>query len=298
MAVNSVFSGFTANQIKNNALFNKAKDNIKSKADNAKTDKTEKNNSVFSIHKKETLKTEGLSEKAQAYLAKLTEKYGDINFIITQGDVDGSEKSGAGAGSGKSYNCFISAELLEKMAADESVAQKYEGIIDDAVKQVDDLKQQTEAKGLGHLVASYGIRINEDGTTTFMAMLKEGARDLSGKMVDEKHRGLNSNSKEGILQYLEKWEYQRINNPGMFDSLDKAAEIGKEAAEKNAAAKKAAKSAAKNSDVLEKDITVNTAFKSVKGRKDGFDTSSMLPKSNSVHNNNGRSFSGTGEFRA
>ena len=55
-----------------------------------------------------------LSAKAQSYLEKLREKYGDYDFIVSN-DMDTSKT----VGSTKEYSVMFSTEELEKMAEDD-----------------------------------------------------------------------------------------------------------------------------------------------------------------------------------
>jgi hypothetical protein len=172
----------------------------------------------MTVQKTEPQKADGLSEKAQAYLDTLKEKFGNVNFVV----VKDADAAGKHPGGGKELTCIISMDLLERMAADEEVAAKYEGIITNAIKDVDELKAQVEARGLGHLVKGFSIRVFDDGTTVFQAMLKEGTRDLHGKKVDENHKGAWHNSKEEVLGYLEKLKHQQTKHPhgkGAFQPL-------------------------------------------------------------------------------
>jgi hypothetical protein len=122
--------------------------------------------------------TRELSEKAQEYLKKLQEKFGDVNFVIVQGDVTGNEKAGS---STSKYNCFISVDLLEKMAHDEDYAAKYEGMITQAIDGLDDLKEQIKSAGLFEHVEGLSFSINSSGETNFFIMLKDSVKDLHVK---------------------------------------------------------------------------------------------------------------------
>lgn len=215
----------TKTQIKNNMLFDGMKAKDKEKAE--KAEKPEKPQNTHNTHN--TDKTDGinvqsnakttleLSERALKYLETLKEKFGDASFVIVQ-DI---HNPGAAPPSSKSYNVFMSAELLEKMAADEDVAAKYEGIIRNAIDEADDLTAQIKEKGLSHLISKINITISGDGKISFTAMLKESLRDLHGKKVDDKHKGVTG-TKEQLLEYLHEWEKQRKDNPGIWDDLDKA----------------------------------------------------------------------------
>jgi hypothetical protein len=125
-----------------------------------------------------------------------------MNFIVTHGE---SHESKAGGCPSKSFNCFIDADLLERMAACETTAAKYEGVIEEARTQVDDLKAQAESKGLGHLVSAFGIKLNADGTWSFSAILKDSIWDKIGEKSDSPRRnGILADSKEGLLAELQR----------------------------------------------------------------------------------------------
>jgi hypothetical protein len=223
MQVNNSYKNMTKTQIKNNMLFDGIKAKEKEKAEKSgkpeKPEPAKKTDSTDGINVQQNAKTTlELSERALAYLETLKEKFGDANFVIVQ-DI---ENPGNAPASNKSYNVFMSAELLEKMAADENVAKKYEGIIQDAIDEADELTAQMKEQGLSHLVSKINISIDSDGKISFTAILKESLRDLHGKKVDENHKGFSANSKEGILKYLHEWEKQRKDNPGIWDSLDEA----------------------------------------------------------------------------
>ncbi|MDR2559489.1 MAG: DUF6033 family protein [Oscillospiraceae bacterium] len=201
MAVNPIIKGYTKTQLKNSAMIN----GVKSEKEKAKpaTQKPEAKKPNTDSLKVQTnnQNPHGLSERALAYLETLKEKFGDMNFVVTRGEQHGGA---AGGCPDKSYNCFIDADLLEKMAACEETAAKYEGVIKDAVVQVDDLKAQAEAKGLGHLVSNFGIKLEADGTWSFSAILRDSIWDKIGNKTDSSNKNILSSSKEGILGELER----------------------------------------------------------------------------------------------
>jgi hypothetical protein len=206
MAINPLLKGFTKTQAKNNALINGFKANKEKaendKAANKKPEPKKPNTDKLLNVQTNNQNTQGLSERALAYLETLKEKFGDMNFIVTHGE---SHEGKAGGCPSKSFNCFIDADLLERMAACETTAEKYEGVIKEARVQMDDLKAQAESKGLGHLVSSFGIRLNEDGTWSFSAMLQDSIWDkIGGNKTDIKDKNIFSNSIEGLLEELEK----------------------------------------------------------------------------------------------
>ncbi|MCL2694197.1 MAG: DUF6033 family protein [Oscillospiraceae bacterium] len=243
--INNAFSGFTGKNVrsqsakgmKNTGLMEAMK-KAQEDTEEKKTETTEKpqnTQSQISVEKTETAPV--LSEKAQAYLETLKEKFGDVNFVVGDGTVTDASANG------KKFNCFISADLLEKMAADEDYAKKYEGVISDAIEQVEDLRQQVEEKGLGKFVKSFNITITEDGESIFTVMLKDGVRDLNGKKgTEEKPNSVSSATIDGILDYLDKLN-ERLTK---FDAFDNGAE------------------------------GVKRAVNASRGRQDGFDINAML----------------------
>lgn len=259
--INSSISNFgkgsvnaqSAKGLKNIGLMQSMKKKAEETGETKEAQKAQSTQDTLSVQKNEAAPQ--LSEKALVYLETLKEKFGDVNFIVS----DGTASSNAGT-NGKKYNCFISADLLEKMAADETYAAKYEGVIADAITQVDDLKAQVEAKGLGHLVKGFSITIDEKGETIFTAMLKGSERAQQNKKgASERENSVSSSSIDGILEHLEKLKEQRLSNTKKPESKDEA-EKPAEAPEVGVEAVKRAYTSA------------------TKGRRDGIDINSMLPK--------------------
>lgn len=122
-------------------------------------------------------KTGGLSKTAQDYLEKLRKKYGNMDFIVADFSSDEEADKLLGKGKGE-YNVLITPDLLEKMAADESVAAEYEGLIDQSVESIDGIKE-----GLGEdadMVEKYGVTIDRDGNVSLRAKLIDGLLGKDG----------------------------------------------------------------------------------------------------------------------
>ncbi|MCL2077271.1 MAG: DUF6033 family protein [Oscillospiraceae bacterium] len=260
-SLNSVFSNF-------------AKSTFKSQA-GAKPQPASKPQETFSVQKAENtekIEKSGLSEKAQAYLSNLQEKFGNINFVIG----DFSDKDTANyKGGGKEYNCFISADLLERMAADESVAEKYEGIISDSVLKVDELKQTIEDKGLAKYIKSYGVKVNNDGTVDYILTLSDSLKGMYEKKAAEK-----SENKKIDKGYKSGDSPKTLTAGSIEELLAKLEEIisaKKELLiEKTANGNDRDKTAETKSDIFEEIIYMNNHnhskhdFSYVRGRRDGF----------------------------
>lgn len=141
-----------------------------------------------------TENTSALSETAQSYLDKLKEKYPDMDFIVADFSTDDEADNLLSQGKGE-YNVLLTPDLLERMAADETVAAKYEGIIEESVGQftdnadkLDDYRQDVADK--------YGVSVDSEGKVNYYALLKDG---LS---TDDGETRIKANSMDELLQKL------------------------------------------------------------------------------------------------
>ncbi len=149
-----------------------------------------------------------LSEKAAKYYEKLKKKYGNYDFILVSKD----EKANAQANASKYANniktvVLIDEEKIERMATDESYRKKYEGILSGAKAQLDQLKNSMEKSGAN--VKGYGMQVNDNGTTSFFAVLKKSSSDQKARInkTAEKKRAAK---KEADRKATRKEQEERI----------------------------------------------------------------------------------------
>lgn len=167
-----------------------------------------------------TSNTQKLSSTAQSYLERLKNKYGNMDFIIADYDTDEEADELLANGKGE-YNVLITPDLLEKMAADESVAAEYEGVIENSVNDI-----KTARNELGEdadMVDKFSITLNSDGTVSITAKLIEGLTGADG----------SRNVKASTVSEL----MDRLNETKQAQS-EKLAEIRKQKAEEAEKAKK------------------------------------------------------------
>ncbi len=133
-------------------------------------------------------KTGALSKTAQEYLGKLKEKYGNVDFIIADYKSDAEADALLATGKG-AYNAVITPDLLERMAADEETAAKYEGLIDQSIESIDAVKQELGENA--DMVDKFGTSVDADGNLTLRAklmdgiMTKEGSDTVKASTVEE-----------------------------------------------------------------------------------------------------------------
>jgi len=164
MAVNSVMANFRGHGFKPQGKPDAFRAHHQHRPKNEEqTSKVKEPDSII-IEKPEQSK----SAQTLAYLAQLSEKFDNVNFIVGNKNDHSAPKNS----NGKEYNCYISLDLLKQMARDDKIAEKYEGIIADATKQLGSLKQQVEEKGYQRFITSYNAKVNDDGKVEYSVGLK------------------------------------------------------------------------------------------------------------------------------
>ena len=111
----------------------------KAKPENKWTDK--KSVEKYGAAQQLASKQPELSQGAKDLLNEMQKKYGDRDFFVADYSSDDEAQRYLSRGS-KEYSVLIEPELLEKMAADESVKEKYLGIIDDARNKISEVKDE------------------------------------------------------------------------------------------------------------------------------------------------------------
>lgn len=107
-----------------------------------------------------------LSDAAKDLLAKLKEKYGNMDFYIanTSSDEEASYYLNQGR---KDFSVLIDPETLEAMAADEDTLAKYEEILDGTGEMFDSIKEEIGEENMGK-IRSINITFDKDGKTSYI----------------------------------------------------------------------------------------------------------------------------------
>lgn len=205
------------------------KKDILARPNSAHTEKTDGTYDSLKIEAAKEKTTE-LSKSAQDYLKKLKEKFPEMDFIVEDFSTDEEADKLLAKGKGK-YNVLITPDLLEKMAADEETATKYEGIIENSVADIEGAKEQLGEDS--DMVEKFGVSVNSNGEITYHAKLIEGLTDKDG----------NSTVKASTIGEL----LERLNETKETQA-EKLAEIRKKKAEEAEKAEKAAEEKAKEEE--------------------------------------------------
>jgi hypothetical protein len=113
----------------------------------------------------ETTKTESVQQSTQDYLQSLKEKYPDVNITVVDFKTEKQERSYMLGSSGYN-NVALSRDILEKMAKDPEVAEKYEKAIGNLPNVVKEAKEKIEATP-GSKVLAMGMEIDKEGKISY-----------------------------------------------------------------------------------------------------------------------------------
>ena len=149
---------------------------------------------------KTALKQTELSQGAKDLLSEMQKKYGNMDFFVA--DYSSAEEAQRYLSRGnKDYSVLIEPELLEKMAADESVKEKYLGIIDDAKDKISEVKDEiaklddTEDGVKKTDIKNIGFSVKSDGSVSFFAELEKSGADQK-KRIEQAREDKKAQKKE------------------------------------------------------------------------------------------------------
>ncbi|MCR5626886.1 MAG: DUF6033 family protein [Lachnospiraceae bacterium] len=129
-----------------------------------------------------------LSQAAQDLLDELKSKYSNMDFMVANysSDEEASEILSRGT---KEFSVLIEPELLEEMAADENVKNKYIGIIEDSTQKIADIKEELNSNiEDGTEVKSIGISVSSDGTVKYFAEMKKAGEAQAERLEKSKEK--------------------------------------------------------------------------------------------------------------
>lgn len=125
-----------------------------------------------------------LSEKAAEYYNSLKEKFGDAEFVLVANDSkEGAEAKAAAMNAGGKTVVLIDAEKIERMAEDEDYRNQMENKISSGKDRLAQIAEQM--KGMKS-IAGFGMRVNDDGSTSFFAISRKGNEAAAKKMAEKR----------------------------------------------------------------------------------------------------------------
>lgn len=151
-----------------------------------------------------------LSDNAKNLLEELRKKYGNMSISVAEWSTDEEQDYYAGL-TDKDYSVLINPELLEKMAADDSVREQYESVLSNAGKASETLKEE-----LGEdvdKIQSFSITMDADGKVTYaVKLLKDMTEQSKNNTKTQKDRieEKRAERKEQEKKREEKLETEKI----------------------------------------------------------------------------------------
>lgn len=148
-----------------------------------------------------------LSDKAAEYYNSLKEKFGDAEFVLVSNDsLEGAEAKAAAMNAGGKTVVLIDAEKIERMANDKDYREKMENTISNGKEQLAQIAEQM--KGMKS-VAGFGMRVNDDGSTSFFALSRKANDEIHSKAA-EKREAKKAEAKKAGKKAERKRQEERI----------------------------------------------------------------------------------------
>lgn len=147
-----------------------------------------------------------LSDEAAKYYEQLKEKYSNMEFVLVSKDMkEQAQAQAASFANPAKMVVLIDEEKIEKMATDENFRAQYEGVIANAAAQMNNLGSQISSGNYSNVTA-YGIQLNDDGTTSFFAVIDEqieANKERLEKQLEKKAEERKAEQKEFDKERLE-----------------------------------------------------------------------------------------------
>lgn len=162
----------------------------------AKTDKAAKTEKTGKITGRTVGKPE-LSEKAAKYYEQLKSKFGNMEFVLVSKDMkEQAEANAASYANSSKTVVLIDEEKIERMAEDEKYRSQYESLISSAAANLNQIKTGLSQ---GNGVTSYGIKINDNGTASYFAVIDKSLaaqKERIEKKAEEKKAAAKKEKEE------------------------------------------------------------------------------------------------------
>ena len=174
-----------------------------------------------------------LSQGAKDLLNEMQKKYGDRDFSVADYSSDDEAQRYLSRGS-KEYSVLIEPELLEKMAADESVKEKYLSVIDDAKNKIFEVKDEvaklddTEDGVKKTDIKNIGFSVKSDGSVSFFAELEKSSVDQKKRIEqarEDKKVQKKEDEKEAKAKKLKEQQEDKVKRSVVRG--DSASELAK-----------------------------------------------------------------------
>ncbi len=132
-----------------------------------------------------------LSKEGARYYEELKKKFGNMDFILVSKDMkEQAEANSAAYANPEKTVVLIDEEKIEQMATDEKFRAQYEGLIEKASANLENMKTSMANSGQSNNILGYGMEIKDNGEISYFAVLRKSseAQKEHIEKVTEKHR--------------------------------------------------------------------------------------------------------------
>lgn len=165
-----------------------------------------------------------LSDSAMDLLKELREKYGNMEISVAKWSTD-EEQDYYARGCKKDYSVLIDPELLEKMAADESVRAEYEAVLDQAGDKSAELKEALGENA--DKIKSFSISMDANGKISYAVQLIKDFEERNAKRAESAEKSAEEIREERLEERKakkredEKERLERITADSMDELIEK-----------------------------------------------------------------------------
>lgn len=154
-----------------------------------------------------------LSDEAAEYYSRLKKKFGGMDFVLVSDDAkDAVQANAAAYGAAGKTTVLINASKIEQMASDPATREKYEAILTNAQTQLGNIASAVSKNSGGDdILASFGVSVNDDGSTSYFAVFNKQQKSISDKVTqmraakaEEKKKTEKLQAKKDAAEKLEK----------------------------------------------------------------------------------------------
>ena len=182
---------------------------------NVKKSEAKKSQGGFAMEKtknaEKTSTAQGLSDKAKELLKELRAKYPNMDIMVGNYSSDEEAQEYLSRGT-KEYSVLIEPELLEQMAEDDSVKEKYMNMIDEATNEFGSIEEMLassneEGEDIAGQIKTIGVSIKADGTISYFAQLEkssEAQKERIEKAAEDKKEKKSTEEKRQVQKNREK----------------------------------------------------------------------------------------------
>ena len=159
--------------------------------------------------------TANLSDGAKKVLDELKEKFGGNTDFFVRNYSSEEEAKELLSATEKEFGVLLTADELEKMAADEEYKNKMMGVIEEGQGKINEFKESLSEEELGG-VKSIGFTVSEDGTLKYFAELEKQSEKNAERIEKAKEE-----RKEEAEKLKEKLEDKGEDEEGRFPTINK-----------------------------------------------------------------------------